>query len=212
MTDREPHDPGPSLAPLVPVFRGSLFEALSIQSLLESQGIYSFIPSEHMKTIDPFVTGLNAFETQVRVRTPDVPAALQILRDRPEEAPAEGETEGGEDYAAPWDDGESEAESEEDGGSDDGDGDDESEVEISTPTEALGRRLRWGAVVSPIFLVNPHVFVAIFSVYACFFLRFLWLARAAREKPNGYGFTLGAFAAMAAFLALAIAMLKGIYR
>lgn len=79
----------------VQVMTGTVMEATLVRAQLEGRGIPTFWPDEHIKHLDPFVTGAGAFATHLCVPSEDREAALAVIAEG-QEARAE-ETEGAEE-------------------------------------------------------------------------------------------------------------------
>ena len=80
--------PRRTLAPVMPprwttVFYGSMAEVLVRQGLLESNGLPTHILDEHMKVIDPFITGVDALGVQLQVTEDRALEARKMLDYRP---------------------------------------------------------------------------------------------------------------------------------
>ena len=65
------------------VFSGSMAEAIVLRGLLESNEVEARILDEHIKVIDPFITGAGALDVQLQVPEPRVLEAREILDLRP---------------------------------------------------------------------------------------------------------------------------------
>ena len=70
------------------VFSGSMTEVLVCQGLLESNGVPAQILDQHLKIIDPFITGSDAFNVHLQVTENRAAEAREILDYRP---PPDGE-------------------------------------------------------------------------------------------------------------------------
>ena len=60
MTEPDTEDLPVEYTDLVPVFCGTHVEVMTLRSAIEAHGFTTFVPSENMKLMDPFVTGANA--------------------------------------------------------------------------------------------------------------------------------------------------------
>lgn len=61
------------------VLLGSWAEVLVLQAALEDQGIQTFIPNQNIKTIDPYITGMNALDVRLQVPRLQFPLAAEAL-------------------------------------------------------------------------------------------------------------------------------------
>ena len=50
----------------IPVFSGSIPEAIVMQSVLEARGIPTYVPDSNIKGIDPFITGAGCLTSSAR--------------------------------------------------------------------------------------------------------------------------------------------------
>lgn len=75
----------------VRVYSGSFASVLANQATLEASGIPTVIPNETMKVLDPFITGGNVMNAEIRVPMTEAEAAVELLR------PAEGADERSDD-------------------------------------------------------------------------------------------------------------------
>lgn len=80
---------------LVTIFTGSMPEAMSLHAALRAEGFDAFLPDETIKTVDPFITGMNALSMRVAVPADQVEEAEEAIRElRAEKAEPSGtETE-----------------------------------------------------------------------------------------------------------------------
>ncbi|NQU48788.1 MAG: hypothetical protein HQ519_09080 [Planctomycetes bacterium] len=65
----------------VPVYCGSFASVLANQATLEACGIKAVISNETMKVLDPFITGGNVLNAEIRVLDSQAEEALEILGD-----------------------------------------------------------------------------------------------------------------------------------
>ena len=65
----------------VTVFTGSFSQVLSMRTLVEGEGILTWVPDETMKTVDPFVTGVNPLGMELRVPETEVDRVGRMLAD-----------------------------------------------------------------------------------------------------------------------------------
>lgn len=63
----------------VTVFAGPFPRALALQAVLETKGIPTFMPDEMMKVMDPFITGANPLDVELRVPVDARAAAEEVL-------------------------------------------------------------------------------------------------------------------------------------
>ncbi len=63
----------------VPVYCGSFASVLANQATLEACGIKAVISNETMKVLDPFITGGNVLNAEIRVLDSQAEEALEIL-------------------------------------------------------------------------------------------------------------------------------------
>jgi hypothetical protein len=66
-------------AHMVTVFAGPLWEATILRGRLEEEGIPAVLPDETIKTMDPFITGANAFDFSLAVRADHAAQATELL-------------------------------------------------------------------------------------------------------------------------------------
>jgi hypothetical protein len=66
--------------PWVRVYSGSFASVLANQATLEASGIPTVIPNETMKVLDPFITGGNVMDAEIRVPNTDAEMAVELLR------------------------------------------------------------------------------------------------------------------------------------
>jgi hypothetical protein len=70
------------------VYTGPVWRALSVQSLLDEAGFLTQVPDSNTRTIDPFITGGDAFSLSVLVPERDMSAALAVVASHEKSAPA----------------------------------------------------------------------------------------------------------------------------
>ena len=63
----------------ITVFQGPMTDILILQPILEGEGIFTHVANQNIKTIDPFVTGINAFDMDLQVLKKDKERAMEIL-------------------------------------------------------------------------------------------------------------------------------------
>src|SRR6185436_7687325 len=63
----------------IPVFSGPVWQALGVQARLEAEGFTTFVPDTNVRTIDPFITGGDAFALDVLVPEDAVEAAREVV-------------------------------------------------------------------------------------------------------------------------------------
>ncbi|MBC8406809.1 MAG: DUF2007 domain-containing protein [Planctomycetes bacterium] len=63
----------------VPVYYGSFASVLANQATLEASGIKAVISNETMKVLDPFITGGNVLNAEIRVLDSQAEEAREIL-------------------------------------------------------------------------------------------------------------------------------------
>lgn len=66
--------------PWVRIYSGSFASVLANQATLEASGIPTVIPNETMKVLDPFITGGNVMDAEIRVPQAEAEAAVELLR------------------------------------------------------------------------------------------------------------------------------------
>ena len=71
---------------LVPVFRGEMSQVLPLQAALEAEGIPTFIQDEHIKYLDPFLTGGYGFGITLLVPRNRAEDALRMIRNKKDRA------------------------------------------------------------------------------------------------------------------------------
>ena len=150
-------------ATLTTIHRGDFNELLPLQAALNANDLHAFIADQNIKTIDPFITGGSIFQTSLQVPAYEVEQALALLQDlRPSANDAEESPAA--DETGPVEDG-------------------------IVRLEALGLRLRWGAVL--VGFLAPYSIPAFISlaIYGIASLRYLFLTLGRPAKPVGHWFT-----------------------
>ena len=69
----------PMASSWVPVYSGSFASVLANQATLEACGIKAVISNETMKVLDPFITGGNVLNAEIRVLDSQAEEAMEIL-------------------------------------------------------------------------------------------------------------------------------------
>lgn len=77
----EEYDFSSPAARWVTVFTGPFAKVISLRSLLESEGVLTWVPDETMKTFDPFITGANPLGVELQVPETDVERVHALLAD-----------------------------------------------------------------------------------------------------------------------------------
>ncbi len=80
---------------LVTIFTGSMAEALSLHAALRAEGFDAFLPDQTIKTVDPFITGMDALSMRISVPADQVEEARQAIRDLRAAGPAAPDGEPG---------------------------------------------------------------------------------------------------------------------
>ncbi|MCA8961559.1 MAG: DUF2007 domain-containing protein [Planctomycetes bacterium] len=156
---------------------GPIAEVTVLQAVLESEGIPTFVPDQNMKVIDPFITGINAFDVRLMVPRCDAERAVERLRDPSETSPEAMEYE---EWPDAW--------GEEPDDAADGESSPEGESSRLRDLEARGRRIRWASIA----LVSSPIALAMAPVY-------LLETRQLSTRPRGHAYTIAAIIAAAVF-------------
>ncbi|MBI3819580.1 MAG: hypothetical protein HY286_12875 [Planctomycetes bacterium] len=85
-----PHDYRPVARELVQVYSGRLGEVIAMRAALAASGFETFVQDELTKSIDPYMTGGNAFEVYLLAGRDDAPAIRSWLNEM-EGTPGRGE-------------------------------------------------------------------------------------------------------------------------
>jgi len=173
---------------LVTLEVGPIWRMQLLQTLLEERGVPSFLPDANLKTIDPAITGLLAFDARLEVPVARLEEARAVLREAAEELeelsqvpPAQGApASAAEGAPEPADFGEARR--------------------LVPPAEAgredleaLGRRLRWAVL-----LIVTQPFAVLYA-----WRYFRGLARGL-PRPRGHRYNLAALVLMLAAWAIAL--------
>ena len=156
----------------VVVYTASWVEIGRLRSVLIEAGIPAVAADSHTKTIDPFITGGNIFDSDLLVPAFTVAAARDLIRDATEAGHSDlgrESTDGGRDAtASPRD-----------------------------RAELLGRRLRWSVVLLYFAFAVPFPLLPIpvtgVAVYVWFSIAYFVRSRRLQAKPPGHGFTIASF-------------------
>jgi hypothetical protein len=70
---------GDSSGSWITVYTGPVWRALSVQSLLDEAGFLTQVPDSNTRTMDPFITGGDAFSLDVLVPRREAQAALAVV-------------------------------------------------------------------------------------------------------------------------------------
>jgi len=75
------------------VYTGPVWRALSVQSLLDEAGFLTQVPDANTRTMDPFITGGDAFSLSVLVPARDSTAALDVVASHEQPGPTSAASE-----------------------------------------------------------------------------------------------------------------------
>lgn len=64
----------------ITIFRGPMWEALALQAKLEAHGVPVFLPDAAIKTIDPLITGADAFGVSLQVPESAISEARELVK------------------------------------------------------------------------------------------------------------------------------------
>lgn len=164
----------------IPVFSGSIPEAIVMQSVLEARGIPTYVPDSNIKGIDPFITGAGCLTSTVMVPEDRAEEAAREIARAPEEDGDPGEWERGLEpgwESNPADDPDTvELEVASEDSADDGAADAPTTSSARDELAAHGRRMMWCAILP--FIAPLGLFLAV---------DYFRDARRLRPRPAGYG-------------------------